>query len=369
MQLTPLKLALCGPSDVSKEIFIAKEAVHKWNQLHSEARGLWIKPQHWTTDVHPDLADRAQAVPNRQIIDKSKIIIAVFWSRFGTPTGAADSGTQEEILRAAALGRKVMVYFSDIEPKPANADARQMELLWEFRQTLRSRGICFTFQSRDKFRRLLEDHLALALNAFEPKIVRPKTRRKKPSGITQKAKTKTGNIFQVVGDGNKFYAKPPVEKIIRERRPESVTTEQEYQIGEWINELAQGEVTMSQTEAFGMWGARFKKRFKLSHRGDLPAAKMPDAEEWYRTQKAIQKEGWEPNAPDLFKNKLIATIKAGMNEMGLTKETYYPALSKRLKMKKPIIHLPDLTIANLKRVRNAVRTDRKKFKATLRGRP
>jgi len=87
--------------------------------------GALVKHQHWTTDVYPDLADRAQAVPNRQIIDKSKIIVAIFWSRFGTPTGVADSGTQEEILRAATLGRKVMVYFSDLEPRPANADARQ----------------------------------------------------------------------------------------------------------------------------------------------------------------------------------------------------------------------------------------------------
>lgn len=362
MQLTPVKLALCGPSDVSKEILIAKEAVQKWNQLHSEARGLWVKPQHWTTDLYPDLADRAQAVPNRQIIDKSRIIVAIFWSRFGTPTGVADSGTQEEILRASTLGRKVMVYFSDIEPKPPNADTRQMEMLWEFRQTLRNRGICWTFQSRDRFRRLFEDHLALVLNAFEPKISRPKSARKKLPVITQKANARTGNVFQVVGDGNKFYAKPPVEKIIKERRPESVTAEQENQIGEWIRDLAQGEITMTQSKAFATWGARFKNRFKLGHREDLPAANMPDAEEWYRTQKAIQGEGWESNAPDLYRNRLISTIKAGMGEMGLKNETYYPALSERLKMKKPITHLPDLTTANLKRIRDAVRADVKKFR-------
>ena len=362
MQLTPVKLALCGPSDVSKEVLIAKEVVQKWNQLHSEARGLWIKHQHWTTDVYPDLADRPQAVPNRQMIDKSKIVVAIFWCRFGTPTGVADSGTQEEILRAAALGRKVMVYFSDLEPKPANADARQMDLLWQFRQSLRPRGICWNFHSRDGFRKLFEDHLALVLNAFEPQTARAKNARKKPGGISQKAKTKTGNVFQVVGDANKFYAKPPVEKTIKQRRPGSVTAEEEHQIGEWIKALAEGEVGMTQKQAFATWGSRFKNRFRLGHREDLPSAKMPDAEAWFRTQKATQGEGWKSKAPDLYRNRLIGTIKAGMGEMGLNNEAYYPVLSQRLKMKKPITHLPDLTTADLKRVRNAVRTDLRKFK-------
>ncbi len=343
---------------------MAKEIVEKWNQLNAETRGLWVKHHHWLTDVYPDLAKRAQDVPNRQIIDPAKIVVAIFWSRFGTPTGIADSGTQEEILRAAGQGKKVMVYFSDLEPKPADADARQLDLLWQFRRSLCPRGIGWSFNSRTKFRELFENHLALALNAFDPQPKAPKPTRKPRSNVSQTAKTKTGNIRQHVGDN--YYARPPTEKIIRERRPGSVTAEEEHQISEWIADLAEGEVGKSRKKAFGEWGSRFKNHFQLDHREDFPSREMNLAEDWHRKQKAIQKEGWKTKAPELYRNSLIRSIKAGMKEMGLSNENYYPVLSKRLKMKKPIVHLPDLTTINLKRIRNAVRADVRKFRNSSR---
>ena len=77
-ELSLVKLVFCGPSDVEKEIVIGKEVVEHWNQRHGEARGLWVKHHHWQTDTYPDLSDRAQNIPNRQLIDKSKILVAVF---------------------------------------------------------------------------------------------------------------------------------------------------------------------------------------------------------------------------------------------------------------------------------------------------
>jgi hypothetical protein len=40
------KLALYGPSDVAKEIDIAKGVVEEWNLQHGEASGFWVKHQH-----------------------------------------------------------------------------------------------------------------------------------------------------------------------------------------------------------------------------------------------------------------------------------------------------------------------------------
>jgi hypothetical protein len=360
-QLALVKLVFCGPNDVAKEIGIAKEIVEKWNQLNSEPRGLWVKHHHWLTDVYPDLAKRAQDVPNRQIIDPAKILVAIFWSRFGTPTGIADSGTQEEILRAADQGKKVMVYFSDLEPKPADADARQLDLLWQFRQSLCPRGIGWSFNSRTKFRELFENHLALALNAFEPQPKALKRTRKARLSVSQTAKSKRGNIHQHVGDN--YYAHPPTEKIIRERRPGSVTTEEVNQIGEWIKELAEGEVDKTRDEAFAMWGSRFKNHFRLGHREDLPSTKMSLAEAWYRQQKAIQKRSYKTKAPDAFLSERIKSIKAAMNEMGKTNETYYPELSIRLKLKKPFTSLKKLTKRNLDRIYNMVLGDARKWRS------
>ena len=50
-------------------------------------------------------------------------------------TGVADSDPEEGVRRGQiALGRKVMVYFSDLEPIPSTADKQQLEQSWSFRQ-------------------------------------------------------------------------------------------------------------------------------------------------------------------------------------------------------------------------------------------
>jgi hypothetical protein len=41
-QVTLVKLALCGPSDVAKEIDVAKAVVEEWNLQHGEASGFWV---------------------------------------------------------------------------------------------------------------------------------------------------------------------------------------------------------------------------------------------------------------------------------------------------------------------------------------
>lgn len=132
-----VKLSFCGPSDVMKEITIAQEVVQQWNLHHGEARGFWIKHQHWSSDSHPEMGARPQAIINRQMIDDSDIIVAIFWQRFGSPTGAAESGTEEEIRRATRLGKKVMVYFSDLESVAGPVDRAQAQMVADFRRNLR----------------------------------------------------------------------------------------------------------------------------------------------------------------------------------------------------------------------------------------
>ena len=43
------------------------------------------------------MGERAQAIINRQIVKDSDLVVAIFWTRIGTPTGVAQSGMIEEI--------------------------------------------------------------------------------------------------------------------------------------------------------------------------------------------------------------------------------------------------------------------------------
>jgi hypothetical protein len=352
-----VKVTLCGPSDVAKEIAFATEVINDWNCQHGEQRGFWVKHQHWSTDSYPDAQETGQGAINKQLIDSTDILVAIFWSRIGTATAKAASGTVEEIQRAIKRGRKVMVYFSDLEPLPAAAPTDQLNRLWSFRQQLRAHRSCWTFQSRSRFRDDFANHLALVLNDFPLGGKRPLRGKPNDTAVRQSARG-TGNI-QIAGDGNEVhqYQRPPVVKTVLERRPDSITAAEEHQIGEWIKELAEGTMGKSRNEAFGEWGARFLRRFKIPKREALLSADMPAVEAWYRQQKAIQTSGYKTKAPDQWRASRIKAIKAAMNSMRKTNEAYYPELSDRLNMKKPFTSLTRLTKTDLDRVYQMVLRD------------
>lgn len=343
-----IKLALCGPGDVAKEISLAREVVNQWNLQHGEAKGFWVQHKHWSTDSHPELGDRPQAVINKQMIDESDVLVAVFWSRFGTPTGVAGSGTEEEIRRGVKLGRKVMVYFSDLEPLPPNADATQVAQLWKFRQDLRSEGLCGNFASRQQFERDFRNHLALALNCFQSPA--------QPEHVATSQTIVGNNNYQAGRDLNVFQKPPKIQKVI-ERREGSITSAEAKQIQGWIEELAEGETRMARDRAYKMWWARFKNQFALEKYDALLSGDMPVAGEWFRQQRAIQTRGLKTKAPNEWRSRRIGAIKAMMRELGLSKEDYYPQVSKRLRMKKPFTSLTALTRTDLDRVYTMVHRD------------
>jgi hypothetical protein len=352
-----VKVTLCGPSDVAREIALATELINDWNCQHGEQRGFWVKHQHWSTDSYPDAQETGQGAINKQLIDSTDILVAIFWSRIGTATANAESGTVEEIQRAIKRGRKVMVYFSDLEPLPAGAPTEQVNRLWAFRQQLRSEKSCWTFQSRSRFRDDFANHLALVLNDF-PIGQKASLRRKPAASSVRQTASGTGNI-QIAGDGNEVhqYQRPPVIKTVLERRPGSITVAEEHQISEWVKELAEGTMGKSRNEAFGEWGARLLRRFKVPKREALLSADMPAVEAWYRQQKAIQTSGYKTKAPDQWRASRIKAIKATMTSMGKTNETYYPELADRLNMKKAFTSLTRLTKTDLDRVYQMVLRD------------
>ena len=341
-QFSLVKLALCGPGDVNKETHIAQEVVTEWNLQHGEACGFWIKHARWSMDTHPDLSDRPQGVINNQVIDDSDIIVAIFWSRFGTPTGQASSGTEEEIRRGIRLRKKVMVYFSDLEPLPSTADKQQLERLWSFRQELLGAGLCGKISSRDQFRSDFRRHLAFKLNEF--------------IGM-QAPKAELAPYQSITGDNNvqagrdvKIFAKTPHEKKVIARKEGGVSPGELKRIKEWIEELADGEIGIPRNQAFGKWGKIFLNTFNLDKREELLSEQMNDVEGWFIQQRAIQTRGQKSKAPEIWQNKRIGAIKAAMNQMGVTNGSYYPDVALRLRMKKPFASLKALTKRDLERV-------------------
>ena len=90
--------------------------------------------------------------------------VANFWTRFGTPTAAADSGTAEETSRSLAAGKRVLVYFSDRPKPPSEIDREQYEKVTAFRGHYAAQGLYGTYTTLDAFRDQFRTHLALLMD-------------------------------------------------------------------------------------------------------------------------------------------------------------------------------------------------------------
>jgi hypothetical protein len=110
---TVFDVLISGPSDTDEERDVVEAAIHSWNAQHSVAMEIIIRPVRWEKNSSPDLSDEPQEVLNRQIVNDSDAVIAVFKDSIGSPTQEFVSGTAEEILRLHTAGRRVMVYFCE----------------------------------------------------------------------------------------------------------------------------------------------------------------------------------------------------------------------------------------------------------------
>jgi hypothetical protein len=158
IKATVLNALIASPSDVAAERDAVEAAIHEWTANHHVSTGIVLHPVRWETHSYPAMGDRPQAIVNKQIVKSAHFLIGIFGSRLGTPTGAADSGTLEEIEEFRKTGRHVALYFSTA-PVPRDADRTQLEALERYKATLQTEGIVFTFGSVDELRRLVTSHL------------------------------------------------------------------------------------------------------------------------------------------------------------------------------------------------------------------
>lgn len=161
---------IASPGDVNVERAIVREIVHEWNGMHSETTRIVMMPLGWETHSAPVTGDRGQAIINSQIVERSDLLVAMFWTRIGTPTGDSVSGTAEEIQEHIAAGKPAMIYFSNAPVRPDSVDNDQYSALQEFRDWCQSQGLIETYDDhqdfRDKFRRQLAT-LVNTHSAFE----------------------------------------------------------------------------------------------------------------------------------------------------------------------------------------------------------
>jgi hypothetical protein len=160
------RVLIASPSDVAEEREIAVRTIQEWNDLNAAERQLVLLPLRWETHSAPEYGKRPQEIINRQVVDHCDLLIGIFWTRIGSPTGLADSGTLEEIERVANSGRPVMLYFSQAKQDPEKLDLDQLAKLRAFKKMTFPSALTESFSGQVEFRDKLSRQLEIQLRAL-----------------------------------------------------------------------------------------------------------------------------------------------------------------------------------------------------------
>lgn len=178
------RILIASPSDVSEEREIAVRTIQEWNDLNAAERQLVLLPLRWETHSAPEYGKRPQEVINRQVVDHCDLLVGVFWTRIGSPTGISDSGTIEEIERVATDGKPVMLYFSQAKHDPDKLDLEQLAKLREFKKKTFPKALIESYggviEFKDKLAKQIEIQLRTLLaerseHSFDAETISPVT--------------------------------------------------------------------------------------------------------------------------------------------------------------------------------------------------
>ncbi|TGN20046.1 hypothetical protein [Leptospira idonii] len=161
---TVIEVFIASPSDVIKERQIVNEIIDEWNIANSNLYNLILKSLRWEKNVYANLAQGPQNEINDQILEKADLLIAIFWTRLGSPTETYESGTVEEITKHIELGKPAMVYFSNAEIKPERINNDQYSNLKTFKEIIKKQGIFFEYDNYRDFENLIRNQLSLVIN-------------------------------------------------------------------------------------------------------------------------------------------------------------------------------------------------------------
>ncbi len=131
--LERLRVFVASPGDVAAEREHVKTVADELNRGIAAQAGFVLDVVRWETHARPDMGRAEQLILDQ--IGQCDLFVGIMWRRFGTPTGVAGSGTEEEFDHALRAWRRsgqprMLCYFSRArgEPPETVEEATQLHL-------------------------------------------------------------------------------------------------------------------------------------------------------------------------------------------------------------------------------------------------
>jgi len=158
-QTTTYKILIASPSDVTLAREAIPEAIYRWNNINSDFYKVSLLPVKWETDTAPEAGDSPQEIINRQLVQDCDILIGIFWTRIGTKTKKAESGTVEEITHFIKENKPAMIYFSSEPIDPNKINLEQKRRLDKFKTEIGKAALIESYESTDDLKEKIDRQL------------------------------------------------------------------------------------------------------------------------------------------------------------------------------------------------------------------
>lgn len=163
-QANVYRIMIASPSDIQEEIKGAFSVLNHWNDLHSEKNKMVLLPLHWSISSYPAAGEHPQKLLDKQVVEKSDLLVCIFGVKLGTPTDTEISGTVEEIKEHRKAGKDVMVFFKLSIDNITSVDPQQLQKIKDFKENIKNDVLWCDFSDANDFKQKLTDKLQLYIN-------------------------------------------------------------------------------------------------------------------------------------------------------------------------------------------------------------
>ena len=154
-------LLISCPGDVLEYVSVIEECVENFNKSIGNLNNIRLETKHWSKDSYPQSGGKAQELLNNQFVRDCDAAIAIFWTKFGTPTEKYGSGTEEEIEEMLSMDKQVFMYFLEAPIIPSEHNPDQYQKVQNFKEKYQNIGLYTLVNGKDDFHKQLTNHLSL----------------------------------------------------------------------------------------------------------------------------------------------------------------------------------------------------------------
>ena len=162
-QSTIIKVFIASPDDLKFERDHIPHLFTEWNLAHPN---VFLLPVMWELSSVPELGKDPQGLIIQRLIPQCDLLIAMFWTKIGTRTSEAKSGTIQEIDEFIKQkgAQQVMLYFCERDIPQNSIVPEAIEQLDTFKKDMKSQGLYQTFKTQDELEKNLYKNFHIKIN-------------------------------------------------------------------------------------------------------------------------------------------------------------------------------------------------------------